>query len=692
MIRVLAREQWRFQRMYIVWAAAIVAAAVGFATFASVSAATQGSLDQYSGRVLMEDAPHNDPVELVDPSWPVPDSPDYSHLMTAADLGLMIDKANADGARAYAYASEWTTLSSSSAESSSTTADYLASSLTVSAVWGEPDWNAILAEGTAPGPDDIVLPANTARMLDVGIGDTVQVGHLAQGTAGAGTLVFVRDADLTVSGLAYDVERYTSTGPAYTSHEQLPMLTAANASSGFGQSSTFVSARVGWQHESTALDPLSNPWGAPGMPTFGSSAPLPWLLAALFTAGAIVTAFTLGRAQAQSRVRWVATARALGAKRSHLLGVAGLEWAIVGGAGAASGISLGWIAATWAHARRMASFAAAPPVGISFPMLVVVLLLALAALLAAAIVSVPSVIALRVSPTAALKPSAGADAMQLSRRVKFWPVPLLFVLLWIATAALNHNTTWQVSTLTLLATVATLAAGVAVVVESCRALVRATARRLARSHRPWAVHASMTMTGHPQQISALAIVQALLMTGIGGVIMAADPSSFTFGWTADAPLSQLSLRNRATDLIRQAIPSPLTVPTVIALVIAIQFLVIAIAASARRVSWSESSTAGALGLTGAAAARGDAFAWWAAQAHGTWVGLCAGVFGVGAIWIAAWTSSYNYAGDVLGLLPLRVGGAAGVALVSLAVAAVVSGLAGALLRPRVPANAPNAAS
>ena len=685
MIRVLAREQWRFQRMYIVWAAAIVAAAVGSATFASVSAATQGSLDRYSGHMLMADAPHNAAALLTDLSSGAADSMKSAILMTSADLGRMIDKANADGARAYAYVSEGTALASSPGATASTVPEYTAD-LTVSAVWGDPDWHAILAEGTAPGPDDIVLPAETARALHVGIGDTIQLGHFDR------TATFVPDAPLTVSGLAYDIDLYTSRGPAYTSHEQLPMLTVANASGVFGGSEPLAQALIGWQHPSTALDSLVYQWEAPSMMTFGSTAALPWLLAALFTAGAIVTAFTLGRAQAQSRVKWVATARALGAKRSHLLGVAGLEWAIVGGAGAISGIALGWIATTWAHARRMASLAAAPPVAVSFPMLVVALLLSLAALLAAAIVAVPSVIAMRVSPTAALKPSAGADAMQLSRRVGFWPVPVLFALLWIATAALNHNTSWYMPALNLLATLATLVAGIAVLVESCRALVRTTARRLARSHRPWAVHASMTMTGHPQQIAALAIVQALLMTGIGGIIVSVDPSGVAFGGTADVPSSQLSLYNRSTELIRQAIPSPLTVPTVIALLVAIQFLVIAIAASARRVSWSESSTAGALGLTGAAAARGDAFAWWVAQAQGTWVGLCAAVVGVGGVSIAAWTSSDNYTGDVLSSIPLRVAGAAGVALVSLAIAALVAGIAGALLRPRVPGTAARAAS
>ncbi len=327
MIRTLAREQWRFQRMYVAWATIIVATAVGLSTFATLSAATQGALDQYSEHALLNDAPFNDEAVLTDLSaGAVDDIKDYGTPLTTAELSRVIDAANSDGALAYAHAESSVILSSAPTTADGVTPDRPWPT-TVSAVWGKPDWDGILTEGSPPGRGGIVLPADTARELNVGIGDEVQVGHserIADATWG-----FVPDGKLTVSGLAHDIRRYSSPGNAYASHEQLSLLNAAQTRGAPDGNQWPVQAHVGWQHPSSGLDPLTSQWSDGNLRTFGSSATLPWLLAALFTVGAIVTAFTLGRAQARSRVRSIATARALGAKRSHLLGVAALEWGVV---------------------------------------------------------------------------------------------------------------------------------------------------------------------------------------------------------------------------------------------------------------------------------------------------------------------------------------------------------------------------
>jgi hypothetical protein len=681
MIWILAREQWRFQRMYMVWAAVIVAMALAFATFSSVSAATQGAIDQYSSHVLMENAAHNALVLLTDADFEVPDAPeDYGTPMTSGDLGRVIERANAGGADAYAVVNAWWAWFATGSQSGASEPPEPTRNLTVAMVWGQPDWDTILAEGTAPGPDDIVLPAEKARSLDVGIGDTVQVGHPVE--RDDGTWGFARDGDLTVSGVSYDISPYPV---AYASHEQLPTFVAGYRA--FGVTPPLVQGTVGWQHPSPELAPLTSMWGAPSLRTFGSTTALPWLLAGLFTAGAFVTAFTLGRAQAESRVRWVATAQALGARRSHLAGVAGLEWLAVGGAGALAGVGVGWLAVTWAHAHRMASVAAPPPVGVSFPLVVGVLLLSLAAILSAAIVSVPTVLAMHVPPVTALKATPTADSVHLTRSVPFWPIAVIFAATWLGTVAIGHSTFYGAFPLAVLCGIGAVASGIAVIVEASRTLVRATASRLGRSPRPWAIHASMTMLGHPQQATALAIIQALLITGIGGFILAAEPGMADFGWYAGLPLSEVSLVNRAADAVRQIIPAPLTVPTVLALLAAAQLLVMAIAASSRRVAWTESSTAGALGLTGPAVTRGDAFAWWSAQAIGAALGVVASLVGVGGVWLSVWSGSESALGDgLLGELPWRAAAVTAVALTSLLFAAVVAGLAGWLLRPRLRAE------
>lgn len=692
MIGILAREQWRFQRMYVVWTAAIVATAVGFATFATLSAATQGALDQYSDHALLVDAPFNDLAVLTDLGVAVPeDVGDYGTPTTTDELTRAIDAANADGAGAFAHVESSVVLTSASKAHGAQASDWPWPT-TVSAVWGQPDWNGILSAGTAPDPDGIVLPANTARDLGVGIGDAVQVGHTEEGADGRWR--FVSDGELTVSGLAHDIELYGREGNAYASHEQLPLLRVAQTRGEPDGMQWPIQAHVGWQHPSSALDPFSFQWGAPSLRTFGSSATLPWLLAALFTVGGVVAAFTLGRAQAGSRVKWIATARALGARRSHLVGVGALEWGAVFAAGTLVGLGLGWGAAWLAHARHLAGFASPPPVELSTPLVAIGLLIALAAVLSAAVVGVPSLHALRVPPTAALKDTPAADTAHLSRTVRFWPVTAVFMVFWLATTWLYRSPFAGADLLASLCALASVVAGIAVLVESSRLLVKLTAIRLARSHRPSVIHASMTMTGHPQQVAALATIHALLITAISGVIISRQADTASFGWSAYVPWEQMPLTDRIQNAIVQAVPSPLSAPTILALLVAVQLLVLAIMASARRVAWNESSTSGALGLSGRSAALGDAMAWWIAQALGVCVGLLLGLVTVGAVWLSASTAPNGFvagtglsAATLLGVMPWRIVTAAAIACLSLALAAGAALLAGATLRPRISGTA-----
>ena len=89
-------------------------------------------------------------------------------------------------------------------------------------------------------------------------------------------------------------------------------------------------------------------------------------------------------------------------------------------------------------------------------------------------------------------------------------------------------------------------------------------------------------------------------------------------------------------------------------------------------------------MSGAAAGRGDAVAWWIAQATGAVVGLTLGLVGVGAIWLSASMAADEYAPQtVLGLLPARIITPFAIAGVSLAIAAITAALASAILRPRV---------
>jgi len=678
MIGILAREQWRFQRLYIVWAAAIVAAAVGFATFATLSAATQGALDDFSQLTALQGAPLMGTAVITDSGISVPEpAEDWGTPITTAELNRTIDQANASGAGAFASAQGYVAMASGHSPEDAGQPTIVTGG-EVSAVWGTPDWPTILAEGSAPGSGDIVLPGSTARYLGVHVGDTIQIGATVDN--GGVTERFVSEVAARVSGITYDSSLY-SMSPAFISSGDLPLLVTATLANNRGDDWP-LQATVGAQHSVPALDTLTMYSSSTSSRPTLTQWELPWALAALFGVGALVTAFTLGRTQARSRVQWVATARALGARRAHLVGVAVWEWALIGVVGAAAGIGSGWAAAAWAHTQRMAELAEPAPVGLTVPTKAIVLLAALALGLAAAIVAVPSFLAVRVPPTAALKETAAVDAAPLTRRLPLWPVAALFLVTWSGTMLLTRFYSPRTENLYIACLFAAAASCIALVVQWCRRMVRFTAARLGRSNKPWAVHASMTMTGHPQQTAALAIIQALLMTGIAGVTITRDTSSASFGWVAYAPVSQVFTLRGVDAFLSETIPAPLSATTVMALLAAVQVFVLAIAASARAVAWRETSTAGALGLTRWQAAKGDAFSWWIAQAQGAWIGACAGAVGMGAVWLVSWNSVNSAVGSQYGGLPRQLLAIAVIVALSLAIAAIVSAAASLVLRPR----------
>lgn len=657
------------------WAAAIVAAAVGFATFATLSAATQGRLDAFANRMSLATLPYNSGVTLTDPVFFVPENADeWGVLMSSRDVATMIDAANAQGAGAVATMRVLVDLTSDQVPRPQESAMHFWP--TVAVVQGDVDWSSILAAGAAPGPQQIVLPANTAAALEVGIGDAVDLGYWSSNWE------FVSTATLTVSGLAYDVSTDDTSGDAFTSMAQVPALAEASRRGQALDEWNMGYATVSWQSTTPALDPVASDANLLPDRTFGSTGPLAWLMAALFTVGAIVTAFTLGRAQARSRVTWVATARALGARRAHLLGVAGLEWAAVWGVGAVVGVSAGWGAALLAHARRMDALAAPPPVELSTPAFLLALMLALAAVLATAVVAVPTLFAIRIQPTAALKDTQAADTVTMTRRVRFWPVAIAFLALWAAAIVTSHINSETTGPWIVLFICGSALLAIPVIVEASRALTQATARTLGRSRRPWAIHAAMTMQGHPQQAAALAIIQALLFTGLAGWIGAGEPELSWLRWSSGETPTLTVWFYSMLDYLRTATPPPVGVRTAVTLLAAAQGLIIAIAATATRVASVETSAASALGLPTRAVVKGNAAAWWLAQAHGAWVGASMGLVGVGAIWFAGWTSVRGPASAAINSLPHKAGAVGIYVLISLVLAGVVAGASAIALAAR----------
>jgi hypothetical protein len=269
---------------------------------------------------------------------------------------------------------------------------------------------------------------------------------------------------------------------------------------------------VNWNGDFAPLDTLSpnvnDGWTGE---TFYSPSTTPWVLAAMLSVGVAVMAFAAGRARARERVRWSATARALGAtRRTVLLASLGEGAALTvaaGLVGTVAGASAAWVA----HAIRQASTVDAPHISFSFPVYAVLVSGIVTVVLGVVVAAVPAFLASRVAPAAALKDVAAIDEAEFSRRVSVGPVVavaavLYGILLWAVSAVpTTPFTSWTAG----LTTIALVVTGLAILIEASRRLARLLGARLSRSDRPWALRAGIEMLAHPRQAAALITLHAL---------------------------------------------------------------------------------------------------------------------------------------------------------------------------------------
>ena len=375
-------------------------------------------------------------------------------------------------------------------------------------------------------------------------------------------------------------------------------------------------------------------------------------------------------------MRWTATARALGARRSHLLAAAGVEWALIAAISAVVGIGAGVGAAAIAHRAAFGALAAPPPVGLTFPALLAALMLALAATLAAITVVIPAVAAVRVPPSAALKDTAGVDELELSRRVPIWPVAALFAVMFAALLAGMHRYDGVSYWAALLLVPACGVAAIALVVEGARRLIGAAGHHLSRSARPWALQAGLALQAHPRQTVAIANIQALTLAGIIGWHMADSVGQF-FGWFAwGNPRHWTSLEPLIHVILHPGF--------VVTALLTAGALACVVMWSARRVTASESSTARALGLSASHSVAADATAWILAQIVGIGLGWLVGVAGVGTFALTVNSSTLSGVGPEAAWQGFAV--VAQTSLVTAALAAVMAAATAAVaavaLRPR----------
>ncbi len=629
-ILTIAREQLRRQRGYVASLIVIVAAAVGFATFATTMATTQGAVNHASDVAIGNAAPFYATAVFTDDGLPEPKPlEDWGDPMTLATFERLLDQANAQGAHVRGDASAYASISRPEAVTG--LQPIVGWWGNVTAVWGEAPWDQLLEEGEAPGRGEIVLSGEVAKSVGVSLGDSVVMSDTGHGE----DAVTQRSEPLRVSGIVYDYSSadWARDGMAFLSAGDVDILEGIVITQSTVNDLWPLQGAISWEEPSPVLESelgfVGNRDYAARL--FGSSSPIAWVVAVALTLGTVIVAIALGRAQAGDRARWTATARALGARRSHLLAAACVEWAVIATASGVAGIGGGVAAAALAHQARLGALAAPPPIPLAFPVIVPALMAALAAILAAVIVVFPAVAAVRVPPTAALKETASQDELELSRRVPLWPVAVLSALMFIALLFAQSAQTDESYWASLFLIPAVAVSGIAVAVDGARRAVVALGRRLSHSARPWTLHAGMTLTAHPRQAAAITLLHALTLTATVGWHMA-DAIAQQFSWIAWAPRGSFAALTALWDFTGHH-------TYVIAAFATANALAVVLMGSALRVTDKEGATARALGLTGRDAAISNAVAWSLVSATGNVMGWVLGVFVVGAVALAVNSTS-----------------------------------------------------
>lgn len=475
----------------------------------------------------------------------------------------------------------------------------------------------------ATEPGDVVVAADVARRSRLSIGDRLTVSSIRWAEAGSWVAV---PHELRVVGIAA-----SSSLPGYS--PSLPQLYLSWAEVGEPEG-LFAVASPGPGHAPAVA--LMVAWNGPSpdpqraftgnqeadrltgfdLPPFAAA----WIgAAATLLAAMLVMSFAVGRSQAAARAQWLATARALGARRRSVAGAAAVESLVLGGSALVVGLPLG-VAAAQAQ-LTIARALTRDPFGPAWVSLHVALVpvAAVGALVASTIVAaMPAFWATRVSPTAALTPVGDLAEAELSRRV-----PSAWALLPAAAGA--ALTWWGVRpdgqpTVAMLGRLAFAVGGFALVIEALRRAVVTIGRLLARRRHPALATAGDDLVARPRQAVAAALLVAMAV-GIatwwaGSVVYSSDGDG-----VSSAPHEFLSI---ASAYVMENLTGGVTIAVLAMGGIALQAVAAAIAVSHRVATRSEAQARGALGLSRSVTIASWWWTQWIAQAMGVVAGVVGG--------------------------------------------------------------------
>lgn len=505
MILRLVREQLRSMWKYTAWSAGLLAFAVALGTYAMVTGATalgfpfnSSSFSQKANAAAFESAFSTDGVPVEDPKII-----GLHNIFSFDEVEAMIAQASSE----------------TSVDASVSVVGWVDGNndgIEIVAITPSIAWDGRLASGRPPGHGEIAIYEQAASEFGVGVGDTITLN--ADDTQGARpSMTFV------ISGIlrSGDAAPYWHVNPwvAYASWSDAREIVFGLAAylqidQATGEPARVVQTIVAWDGDSATLAPYADktPWRAPdrnfnflgAVGNTGFAGFLSLAAACVAVLGMMIAAFGMGRAQAETRTKWAATARVLGATRATVAVSSVLETAIVSLAGIALGLGAGVAAVAARLAWLRATYPEAVlPSGPSVPAALVLAGVAMGLVIAAAVAAVPAFWASRVAPVAALKPVTPIGEATVSRNVSLrWPVGIFgggvlarSALFWISERG-DYSPTDTIAVVGWITMVVVVVSAGALVVEGSRTLVRRVGTVLSRSRRPWLIAAGDGLSAH----------------------------------------------------------------------------------------------------------------------------------------------------------------------------------------------------
>ncbi len=533
MILRLAREQLRSQWRYAAWSAALLAFALGLATFTAATAATVIRQQDSTRDLYVYGRDHVQTFVSFTNGRPADqDLRGLGTELPLADLDSLIASARAEGP-VTAGRELWARVPTGGSEG-----------IQMVALATTPDWDRYLLEGHAPGAGEVVLTAETARRFGLGLGDTWTPLNDDYVDPPLTPMSF------TVSGILRDgstAPYWVNTYAAYISWPDSVEAASVYQPWTFdngdgGEPTSAIATMVTWDDGNNVLFPHENANGyfasslghgfafTRFFGNFGYVESWALGISALTLVSLVIAAFGMGRAQGEARTRWTATARVLGATRRTVALASLTETAALAALGITAGLGLGYLGEVFSLARLRASHPESLiPSGVSLPAAVVIAVAGAGLVISTVLAAVPAFWASRVAPAAALKPVTPVGEATVSRRVsRWWLIGLLagLALVDLATFTISERATtsagdWAYIAVSL-AIVATLVVGFASLVDGLREILPRVAERLGRLRWPWAVAAGDSLRSHRRIFTYASVSMAL---AVGTIVAVATESA-----------------------------------------------------------------------------------------------------------------------------------------------------------------------